>query len=402
MTVTTKFSKLEAEALDPIIATMARYAADPNPNKMDVSIGVYKAADGSSFMFPSVKMAKEIYNKVEPGHNYTTMSGLPEFIPVAQQTVFGDKIAGEGKLATIQTISGTGSLHMAMLILRSAGYTNFAVGTPAWSNYIPMAQHIGCTTSTYKYYDEETKTIDFESVVCAIEEASPKTVFILQTCCHNPTGADLSKNQWKTIRDLTINKDCMVLFDIAYQGFASGDKDEDAWPIRYFYEAGMEFVVCQSFSKNLGLYGERAGALHVVVQDKDSLPIVHSNMVKNFREECSFGPAYGARIVSTVGSTPEIKKVWDQDVAGVAERMVTMRRRILDTLTKLETPGKWDHVIRQTGLFWFSGLTKEQTERMISEYHIYLTQNGRVNVAGLNDANLDQFCKALDAVVRSS
>lgn len=402
MTVSTKFSKLETEELDPIIQTMARYAADSNPNKIDVSIGVYKDADGTSFMFPSVKMAKQIYNKVEPGHNYTTMSGLPEFIPVAQRTVFGDKIADEGKIVTIQTISGTGSLHMATLFLKDAGYTHYCVGTPTWSNYIPMVEHIGCTASTYKYYDEQTKTIDFDSVTRAIEDAPARTVFILQTCCHNPTGADLSKDQWKKIRDLTSGKDCIVLFDIAYQGFASGDKDEDAWPIRYFYEANMEFVVCQSFSKNLGLYGERAGALHAVVQDKDSVPIAHGNMVKNFRQECSFGPAYGARIVSTVASTPEIKKVWDRDVAEVTERMIAMRKRILDKLTKLETPGKWDHVVNQTGLFWFSGLTEEQTESMITDHHIYLTQNGRVNVAGLNDNNLDTFCNALDAVVRSS
>ncbi|KAK6454853.1 aspartate aminotransferase/Glutamic oxaloacetic transaminase AAT2/GOT1 [Scheffersomyces xylosifermentans] len=402
MTVTSKFNRLEREAPDPIVQTMTLYANDPSPNKVDVSIGVYKSEKGGSYLFPCVAEAKKVLAANDPGHNYTNMQGIPEFISGARKVAFGEEYAAEGKLASLQTISGTGALHMGFVFLREAGYTNFYLGVPSWSNYIGMIEFIGSKVTTFTHYNEKTKKIEFDAVVSALESAPANSVFLFQTCCHNPTGADYSQEQWKKIGQLLKQRDLIAVLDTAYQGFSSGDKDKDAWAIRHFYELGLEFVVCQSFSKNLGLYGERVGCVHAVVQDKEYVPNAQSTLVANFRSECSFAPAYGARLASIIFQSPELKQVWDNDVAEITERLKTIRKKVLDILTELKTPGKWDHVVEQEGLFWYSGLTPVQNDRLISEHNVYSTSIGRVNIAGLNNNNVEYFCKAIDEVVRNA
>ncbi|KAK6464137.1 aspartate aminotransferase/Glutamic oxaloacetic transaminase AAT2/GOT1 [Scheffersomyces coipomensis] len=402
MTASTKFSKLEREAPDPIVHTMNQYFADPDARKVDVSIGVYKSEQGGSYLFPSVAKAKEILRNNDPGHNYTNMSGIPEFINGARSAIFGDDRAKQGHLASLQTISGTGALHIAFVFLREAGYTNYYLGLPSWSNYIPMIEHVGGKVQTYTHYDEVTRKVDFNSVIENLESAPSDSVFLFQTCCHNPTGADFTKDQWIQIADIVKRRQILVLFDTAYQGFASGDKDVDVSPIRHFYDLNLEFVVTQSFAKNLGLYGERVGALHVVVQDKDYVPNAQSTLTALFRQECSFAPAFGARVASIIFQSPELLQVWKNDVAEITERLLDIRKQIHDRLSKLNTPGNWDHVLNQQGLFWYSGLTPAQNERLISHHHVYSTSIGRVNIAGVNNSNVDYFCQALDEVVRNS
>ncbi|KAG7665252.1 AAT22 [[Candida] subhashii] len=402
MTVQTKFSKLVREEPDPIIKTMNLYAADPNPQKIDVSIGVYKDPNGGSYLFPSIAKAKKHLHANDPGHNYTNMSGIPAFTKGAQRVIFGEEIASEGKIASLQTISGTGAIHMALLLYREAGYTQYYVGEPSWSNYIPMIQCIGGTVSTYRHYDESSKSVDFESVRKALKTAPAKTIFLFQTCCHNPTGADFTQEQWIEIVEIMKDRDLLPLLDTAYQGFSSGDKDVDAWPIRHFYKQGMEFVVCESFSKNMGLYSERVGCTHVVVQDKEYVMNAQSTLTALFRQECSFAPAYGARLAATIFEDQELYKVWNEDVAEITRRLKTVRQLVLEKLTKLGTPGDWTNVVKQTGLFWYSGLTPAQNDRLISKHNVYSTNIGRVNIAGLNEENVDYFCRAIDEVVRST
>jgi aspartate aminotransferase len=400
MTVSTIFNKLVDELADPIIRTMALYAQDQDEKKVDVSIGVYKSETGGSFTFPSVVQAKEVIRANDPGHNYTNMQGIPEFRAGAQRVVFGDET--NGNIASLQTISGTGALHMAILVLKAAGYQNYYVGTPTWSNYVPMIEHIDGKINTYRYYNETTKEIDFDALVNALSTAPEYSIFLLQACCHNPTGADLTQEQWIKVIDLMKQRNLIPLLDMAYQGFSSGNKDTDAWAARYLYKQDIDFLVCQSFAKNLGLYGERVGCLHVVVKDKDYMPNAVSTLVALFRHECSFAPAFGARVASTIFQNPELHAVWDKDVADITNRLKSVRQQVYDRLVKLGTPGKWDHVIKQTGLFWFSGLTPVQNQRLLDEFHIYSTGVGRVNVAGLNNGNIDYVCKAIDHIVRSS
>ncbi|RCK59576.1 Aspartate aminotransferase, cytoplasmic [Candida viswanathii] len=400
MTIQTKFANLQREEPDPIIKTMTLYKEDPHPSKVDVSIGVYKAPSGELYTFPTVKDAKDKLYKNDPGHNYTTMAGVPEFLQAAQKVVFGDKFAQEGKVASLQAIGGSGALHMAMLLIVQAGYRKFYVGTPAWSNYIQMIEHAGGEIKTYRHYDETTRRIDFDAVLSTLESVDEGSVFLFQACCHNPTGADYTRDQWVEIIDLVKKRNHLVLFDLAYQGFSSGDIDEDAWVVRYAYEQNMEFLVAESLSKNLGLYSERVGCTHVVVQDKEYVANAQSTLVRTFRQECSFAPAFGARIAASVVNDPASNKQWHDEVAAVTKRMKSLRQQVYEELKSLGTPGGWSNVVEQNGLFWYSGLTPEQNQRLIDQHHVYSTSVGRVNIAGLNDQNVGYFCKAIDEVVR--
>lgn len=396
MTVPSYFSQIEESAVDPIIELMNSYASDTHPDKIDVSVGVYKTEDGDpNYVFPCVKEAKARLAANDPGHCYTQMSGIPAFVKSAKETIFGEAY---DNVVSVQTISGSGALHVALAFLRSTGFTDFFVGTPAWGNYQGMVEVVGGNFHEYRYYDPAANAADFQSVVEALGNAKENSVFILQAVCHNPTGCDYTREQWIEILKLVKAKKVFPLFDIAYQGFASGDVHEDAWAIREAHRQKMEFIACQSYSKNMGLYSERAGCTHVCVQDKDSSAKVLALLVSIVRSEFSFAPAFGARVAVIVQN--ELQEQWAEDVLAVTNRLKGVREQLLAKFTKLQTPGSWDHVTKQNGLFWYTGLTPLQVEKLLVEYHVYGTMNGRVNVAGLNLSNIDKYCHAVDAVVR--
>lgn len=398
MTQSSYFSLLEPSQLDPILLLMQAFANDPHPDKIDLSVGVYKTEEGDpNYIFPCVAAAKTKLAENDPGHCYTSMAGVPAFITNAKRTIFG---ADHEDVVSVQAISGSGALHLAFNFLRSTGFHNFYVGVPAWGNYKGMIEHVGGVYHEYTYYDPKENAVDFGAAIKALEAAPEKSVFVLQAVCHNPTGCDYSQEQWAQILDILQKKDIFPLFDIAYQGFASGSVDEDAWSIREAYRRGLEFVACQSYSKNMGLYSERAGCIHVSVKDKEARPNVALSLISTVRLEFSFAPAFGARVAAIVQLDEEIKKVWKEDVLAVTHRLQGVRRLVLEKFQKLQTPGNWEPIVKQNGLFWYSGLTPLQVEKLMEEYHIYGTLNGRVNVAGLNMLNIDAYCIAVDAIVR--
>lgn len=401
MTVSSFYSEIPKSTIDPIMVIMDKYHQDNNPKKADLSIGVYKPEDGNiKYVFPSVKSAKEQIYKHDEGHPYHQMSGLPSFVKGAKETVFGSEIASSDRISSIQTISGTGAVHVGVEFVTSLGMKEFYVGTPTWGNYVPMIETLGGKVNTFSHYDAKTGGVDMESVLSTIDSMPDGSIILLQACCHNPTGADYSKEQWIQICEKLKSRKIFTFFDNAYQGFASGDKDEDAWAIRYFFEQNMEFLVCESFSKNMGLYGERVGCLHVVSNDGSYRENITSLLVSLFRAECSFAPLFGARIASHLFTT--YKEQWDLDVKEVANRMATLRAKILAKFQKLGTPGNWDTVVKQNGLFWFSGLTETHAKELMEDYHIYFLGNGRFNVAGFNENNLDYIIESIDKVVRKS
>ncbi|KAI3402746.1 AAT22 [Candida oxycetoniae] len=401
MTVQSIFSQLTKEEDDPIIKTMQEYTRDPNPGKIDVSIGVQKDKSGKCYEYRSIAEAKHILAENDPGHNYTSMAGIGDFVSGAQRLIFGDDILAErgSNIASIQAISGTGSLHIAMLFYKTIGLTEYYIGVPTWQNYGPMVKHIGGETHYYSYYDESTKSVDFKSILATLNSVPVHSVFLFQTCCHNPTGSDFTHAQWQEISNIMKQRRLIPIFDTAYQGLGSGDLDADAWPIRYFFNQGFEFAVCQSFSKNMGLYSERVGCVHVVLQDSGYLPAVQSNLVALFRKECSFAPAFGARLAAIILNNAKLEERWRCEVKETTLRLKYLRKRVLDKLTELKTPGNWTNVVEQNGLFWFSGLTSEQNSKLIKK-HVYSTSMGRVNISGLNERNIDHFCRAIDEVVR--
>lgn len=394
------FSGLEKCSVDPIIYLMAACAKDKNPNKIDVSVGVYQSDKGDpNYVFPCVKAAKEHLMRHDPGHCYTLMSGIPEYLTSAQKTIFGQE---RENVASIQAVAGSGALHLAFSLLNSVGYHDFYIGTPSWSNYKGMIEQAGGKYLEYPYYNYEKRSVDIESVKIALQNAPSKSVFVLQAVCHNPTGCDLSQDQWVEVFDLIETKNHFLVFDIAYQGLSSGDIHKDAWAIREAYDRKMDFIACQSYSKNLGLYSERAGCTHVCSWDLAAKDNILSKLIAISRNEVSFAPAFGARIAALVQTDPKLQNIWAEDVSNVGKRLQDVRKKALHWFNQLKTPGDWSHILDLSGLFWFSGLTELQTQKLIEKYHIYALSNGRVNVAGLNDSNLEYFCRSVDSVARET
>lgn len=337
---------------------------------------------------------------------------MPSLTSGAARLILGSNCSAisQNRVASIQTISGTGSNHLAGLFLSRfppAGFNPskdsngvIYVSNPTWANHFSIFKNVGLTVKTYPYFKAETLTLDFEGLIDTLSHANKGEIVLLHACAHNPTGIDPTHEQWAKIADVIIERGLFPFFDCAYQGFASGDLDNDAWAVRHFAERGIEFLVCQSFAKNFGLYGERVGALHVIAADSTTRDAIYSQLCLLQRSEISNPPAYGGRIVSRILNNPDLFAEWQRDLNTMSSRIIDMRHALRSELVRLRTPGTWDHIVTQIGMFSFTGLTPEQVDRMVDEFHVYMTRNGRISMAGLNENNVAYVAKAIDAVVR--
>jgi len=243
----------------------------------------------------------------------------------------------------------------------------------------------------------------FKGLIGALENAPDRSVFLFHACAHNPTGVDPTREQWKVIAEVIASKKHYSFFDCAYQGFASGDLDKDAWAVRYFIDQGLPLLVCQSFAKNAGLYGERVGSLHIVAPDQSTAERVKSQLSVLQRSEISNPPSHGARLVSVILNDATLFGEWKEDIKTMSGRIIQMRKELHRLLTEeLHTPGNWDHIVNQIGMFSFTGISNKQSQWLVEKEHIYLTVNGRISMAGLNSHNIEYFARALDSVVRLS
>lgn len=280
------------------------------------------------------------------------------------------------------------------------------LSNPTWANHNQIFTNVNIPIKTYPYFSAKTKGLDFEGMIGAIKEAPKGSIILLHACAHNPTGVDPTADQWKEIATVVRDRSHFPFFDCAYQGFASGDLAQDNFAVRYFIEEGFELCVAQSFAKNFGLYGERAGAFHFVTAPgpdaQDTAARIHSQLQILQRSEISNPPAYGARIASIVLNDPELFKEWEGDLRTMSGRIIEMRKSLKSELDKLETPGTWNHITDQIGMFSFTGLTEKQVLAIREKWHVYMTKNGRISMAGLNTSNVAYFAKAVDDVVRNS
>lgn len=276
---------------------------------------------------------------------------------------------------------------------------------PTWVNHNQIFTNVGLTTAFYPYYSNETRAIDFDGMKAGISEAPERSIILLHACAHNPTGMDPTFDQWKEIAAIMKEKNHLPFFDSAYQGFASGDLLRDNAAVRYFVDQGFELLIAQSFAKNFGLYGERAGCFHFVAAPgsgaSDTATRVASQLAILQRSEISNPPLYGARIVSIVLNNPELFAEWEDNLRTMSSRIIEMRKALRSKLEELGTPGTWNHITDQIGMFSFTGLTQPQVAKM-REAHVYMTKDGRISMAGLNTKNIDYFAKAVDKVVRES
>jgi aspartate aminotransferase, cytoplasmic len=276
--------------------------------------------------------------------------------------------------------------------------------SPTWANHNQIITNVHLPMKSYPYFSKETKGLDFDGMSQAIESAPEGSVILLHACAHNPTGVDPTREQWTKIAEVMKQRRHFPFFDCAYQGFASGSLATDAWAVNHFVEQGFELMIAQSYAKNFGLYGERAGCFHFVAAPsanaQDEAARVASQLAILQRSEISNPPAYGARIASLVLNDPKLFAQWEEDLRTMSGRIISMRKALKSKLDEMHTPGTWDHITEQIGMFSFTGLNEEQVKKLRENFHVYMTKNGRISMAGLNTKNVDYFAKAVDSVVR--
>lgn len=393
---------------DSIFKLTAAYKADPFEKKVNLGVGAYRDDDNKPWVLPVVKKAEQILlNTPALDHEYLPITGLPEYTLAAAKLILGSESTAikEERVTSVQTISGTGANHLGALFL-SRFYPwgekqEVYLSDPTWANHSAIFKNVGINPVSYPYYDPKTIGLDFDGFKSTMLNAPPKSIFLIHACAHNPTGVDPTREQWNEIADVMLEKGHYGFFDCAYQGFASGDLDRDAWAVREFINKGVNMLVCQSFAKNAGLYGERVGALHVISPNKETAERVKSQLSVLQRSEISNPPSYGARIVTLILNDPQLFEEWKRDIATMAHRIIDMRKELYKLLTEeLKTPGNWDHILNQIGMFSFTGINTEQSQALTEKAHVYLTTNGRISMTGLNKKNIRYFAEKLDAAVR--
>jgi aspartate aminotransferase len=314
----------------------------------------------------------------------------------------------EGRTCSLQTVSGTGAVHLGALFLSRfyPGKPTVYFSNPTWANHNQIFSNVQLPNETYPYFSKSTKGLDFEGMKQAISNAPEHSIILLHACAHNPTGVDPTQSQWKELATILKQKSHFPFFDCAYQGFASGDLAKDAWAVRYFVEQGFELCIAQSFAKNFGLYGERAGCFHFVTgsgtDSKNTIGRIASQLAILQRSEISNPPAYGARIASLVLNDDALFKEWEENLRTMSGRIISMRKALQGKLEELGTPGTWNHITDQIGMFSFTGLSEKQVLKLRETSHIYMTKNGRISMAGLNTGNVEYVAKAINEVVKET
>ncbi|KAH7070939.1 aspartate aminotransferase [Paraphoma chrysanthemicola] len=398
---------------DPLFGLMAAYRRDTDSNKVDLGIGAYRDNNAKPWILPVVKKADEILrNDPDLNHEYLPIAGLADFTSASQKLVLGGDSPAikEKRVTSLQTISGTGAVHLGALFLAKFYKTKterlVLFSDPTWANHFQIFSNVGLQYKTYPYFSKKTKGLDFDGMIGTIRDAPEGSIIVLHACAHNPTGVDPTQDQWKKIAEVIRSKKHFPFFDTAYQGFASGDLARDGWAIRYFVEQGFELCIAQSYAKNFGLYGERAGCFHFVTSPssdaEETIKRIASQLAILQRSEISNPPAYGARIASTVLNDPKLFAEWEANLREMSGRIKEMRTALRSKLEEMGTPGTWNHITDQIGMFSFTGLTEQQVLKIREDAHVYMTKNGRISMAGLNTHNVEYFAKAVDKVVRET
>ncbi|VVB10732.1 unnamed protein product [Arabis nemorensis] len=402
MTVAVKPSRFEGITMappDPILGVSEAFKADTNELKLNLGVGAYRTEELQPYVLNVVKKAENLMLERGDNKEYLPIEGLAAFNKATAELLFGANhpIIKEQKVATIQGLSGTGSLRLAAaLIERYFPGAKVLISSPTWGNHKNIFNDAKVPWSEYRYYDPKTIGLDFEGMIADIKEAPEGSFILLHGCAHNPTGIDPTPEQWVKIADVIQEKNHIPFFDVAYQGFASGSLDEDAASVRLFAERGMEFFVAQSYSKNLGLYAERIGAINVVCSSADAATRVKSQLKRIARPMYSNPPVHGARIVANVVGDATMFNEWKAEMEMMAGRIKTVRQELYDSLVSKDKSGKdWSFILKQIGMFSFTGLNKAQSDNMTNKWHVYMTKDGRISLAGLSLAKCEYLADAI-------
>lgn len=399
------YGHIQRAPLDPILGTKIKYRQDTDPRKMNLGIGAYRTNEGKPYVLNAVREAEKLLaNDVKQDHEYLGIEGDQEYVKAARGLLLGHntRAVQENRVATVQTLSGTGALRIGFeFVKKFFGDRKVFLSNPTWGNHKTILTTMSIPFGMYAYWDPSTRGLNLNGMLNDIASAPRGSIFLLHACAHNPTGVDPTQAQWRQIADAIRGGGHIAMFDSAYQGFATGDLERDAWAVRYFTDAGLPVFVCQSFAKNFGLYNERAGTFSVVTDTPEKAVDIVSQIKRIIRPMYSNPPAHGARIVKTVLNNPQLRQNWFSEMKMMSDRILKCRHLLVGELKKLGTPGDWSHITSQIGMFSFTGLSVPQCQAMKSKHHVYLLDNGRISMAGVNTNNVAYLARAMDDVVRN-
>jgi aromatic-amino-acid transaminase len=395
------FSHLDAYAGDPILSLNEAFQKDPRKDKVNLSIGIYFDNEGRIPVLDAVRQAEAQMLALSVPKPYLPMEGAADTRKAVQHLLFGatHEAVSSGRVATLQTVGSSGGLKVgADFIKRWLPGSGVWVSDPSWDNHRSMFEGAGIEVGTYPYYDAATGGLKFDAMLAVISALPPKSVVLLHACCHNPTGVDLSREQWLALIPVLREKQLLPYLDLAYQGYGDGIQ-EDAWAVRELASAGLSFFIANSFSKSMSVYGERAGALSVVCTDAAEAELVLGQMKATVRRNYSSPGLHAAGIVARVLTDPELRASWEADVAAMRERILAMRRSLHGVLSA-RLPGRdFGYFLSQRGMFSYTGLSAAQVDRLRDEFGVYLVRSGRICVAGLNTSNVERTAAAMAAVL---
>ena len=394
------FSAVEMAPRDPILGLNEQFNADPNPAKVNLGVGVYFDDKGKLPLLECVQAAEKMMMEAPKARGYLPIDGIAAYDKAVQGLVFGADSAAvkAGRIATAQAVGGTGGLKVgADFLKRLNADATVLISDPSWENHRALFEGAGFPVEQYPYYDAAQRGIDFDGMLAALDKATAGTIVVLHACCHNPTGYDITADQWTKVIAIVKSRGLVAFLDMAYQGFGEGIA-EDGAVVGMFMTAGLDFLVATSFSKSFSLYGERVGALSVVCGSQDEAARVLSQLKRVIRTNYSNPPTHGAQVVALVLTTPALRAIWEGELAGMRVRIKEMRVALR---VKLEAAGlkqDFSFITRQKGMFSYSGLNKPQMERLRNEFGIYGVDSGRICVAALNTHNIDATVAAIAKV----
>ncbi|MFZ6814481.1 aromatic amino acid transaminase [Undibacterium sp. Rencai35W] len=395
------FSAIEMAPRDPILGITEGFNADKNPAKVNLGVGVYYDDNGKVPLLECVKKAEAILMEKYAPRTYLPIEGLAAYDKAVQELVFGadSAVVMEKRAITAQAIGGTGALKLgADFLKRFAPDAQVWISDPSWENHRALFESAGFVVNAYPYYDAVTKGVNFDGMLGALKTMAEGSIVLLHACCHNPTGADLNDDQWTKVIQVVTERKLVPFLDMAYQGFGDGI-ESDGKVVRRFAEAGGALFVSNSFSKSFSLYGERVGALSIAASSAEEAARIMSQLKRVIRTNYSNPPTHGGQVVATVLATPELRQLWEEELAGMRVRIREMRTAFVAKLKARAPAHNFDFVTQQRGMFSYSGLTKEQVEKLRDNNAIYAVDTGRICVAALNNRNIDAVIDAIANVL---
>lgn len=397
------FETINPAPPDAILGLSEAFQKDPNPQKINLGVGVYKDENGQTPVLSCVKEAEQRLLQAEASKSYLPIDGLEAYTALSQQLIFGrgHEIVRDGRAATVQTPGGTGALRVAGdFVRRMFPQATVWLSDPTWPNHPNVFGSAGLPVASYPYFKATRNSVDFDGMLAVLEHIPAGDVLLIHGCCHNPTGADLSQEQWQQVAVMCAQRGILPLLDFAYQGFGDG-LHEDAGGVRVVAAHCREFLVASSYSKNFGLYNERIGALTLVAADTATTDTARSHLKICIRTNYSNPPAHGGQIVATILGDANLRHQWAAELATMCNRINAMRHLFVKTLNEQRVERDFSFMAHQRGMFSYSGLTAAQVQALREQYAVYIIDSGRINVAGMTTANMDYLCTAIAEVLRS-